>query len=240
MLSVRATNLETFLTCPFKYKYAPDPEPNKKAFLFWRALHSLVEMSVQWVYNKTAEELILYPFEDKDRRILLAQTIKFMEHLEERKLKYIASEYSFTHTFEDIIGEPILEGTFDLLFQDEEWKYLIVDIKTASKLREDDHIESVNQKKIYPALMELEWWIKVDRFEYWIMNKILHPKLQEVVYKVPENNTDDVRWFMQDFVDADENLDYPKKYPNFTCFFCPFNSDCWKESLSDNQEEDVE
>ena len=94
MLSVRATNLETFLTCPFKYKYAPDPEPNKKAFLFWRALHSLVEMSVQWVYNKTAEELILYPFEDKDRRILLAQTIKFMEHLEERKLKYIASEYS--------------------------------------------------------------------------------------------------------------------------------------------------
>ncbi|MBO7693120.1 MAG: hypothetical protein J6T10_10865 [Methanobrevibacter sp.] len=47
MVSVRATNLETFLTCPHKYKYEPTPSPDKMAFIFGTALHKLVEMHVQ-------------------------------------------------------------------------------------------------------------------------------------------------------------------------------------------------
>jgi hypothetical protein len=41
------------------------------------------------------------------------------------------------------------------LFKDGE-DYIIVDIKTASKHRDEEHIASVNQKRIYPALAELE------------------------------------------------------------------------------------
>ena len=47
MISVRATNLEKFLTCPFRYKYEPEPEPDKMAFIFGTALHKLVEIHVQ-------------------------------------------------------------------------------------------------------------------------------------------------------------------------------------------------
>jgi hypothetical protein len=46
-VSVRATNLEKFLTCPYRYKYEPEPVPDKMAFTFGTALHKLVEIHVQ-------------------------------------------------------------------------------------------------------------------------------------------------------------------------------------------------
>ena len=230
MISVRATNLEKFLTCPFRYKYEPEPEPDKMAFIFGTALHKLVEIHVQWNENQDAVNIILNKFWVKERKMLKALTECFMEHLKERNLEYVLSEYSYTHKFDDIVDSqwdsPILEWTFDLLFKDVDWKYIIVDIKTASKHRDEEHINSVNQKRIYPALAKLESGIDIDRFEYRVMNKTLTPKLQEVVFKVPEGNTETVKDFMQILVNAEDNLDFPAAYTNYSCFFCALKQQC--------------
>ena len=229
-LYVRATNLEKFLTCPRRYKYEPEPEPDKMAFIFGTALHKLVEIHVQWNENQDAVNIILNKFWVKERKMLKALTECFMEHLKERNLEYVLSEYSYTHKFDDIVDSqwdsPILEWTFDLLFKDADWKYIIVDIKTASKHRDEEHINSVNQKRIYPALAKLESGIDIDRFEYRVMNKTLTPKLQEVVFKVPEGNTETVRDFMQILVNAEDNLDFPAAYTNYSCFFCALKQQC--------------
>ena len=101
--------------------------------------------------------------------MLKALTECFLKHLEERQLTYVLSEYSYTHKFEDIKDEnwdsPILEWTFDLLFKDNDWQFIFVDIKTASKHWDEEHIASVNQKRIYPALALLESGIKVSKLK---------------------------------------------------------------------------
>jgi len=243
MISIRATNLEKFLTCPYRYKYEPDASPDKMAFIFGTALHKLVEMHVQWIQNQDAVDIILNKFWVKERKMLKALTECFMKHLEERQLTYVLSEYSFTHKFEDIVDEnwesPILEWTFDLMFKDNEWQFIIVDIKTASKHRDEEHIASVNQKRIYPALAKLESWVKVSKFEYRVMNKTLSPKLQEVVYEVPEDNTETVEDYMRTLVNAEDNLDFPAAYTNYSCFFCAIRQQCRAMNnvriLDDNQ-----
>lgn len=188
-------------------------------------------MHVQHLENQDAVDIILNRFGVKERKMLKALTECFIQHLEERELTYVLSEYSYTHTFEDITDEqwehPILEWTFDLLFKDKEWQYIIVDIKTASKHWDDEHINSVNQKRIYPALAKLESWIKVSKFEYWVMNKTLSPKLQEVVFEVPEDNVETVTDYMKALVQAEDNLDFPANYTNYSCFFCTLRKACW-------------
>lgn len=244
MVSIRATKLETFLTCPYRYKYEPEPSSDKLAFIFGTALHALVEMHVQWLQNQDAVDIILNRFGVKERRMLKALTECFINHLQERELTYVLSEYSFTHTFEDIKSEdwtsPILEGTFDLLFKDKDGKYIIVDIKTASKHRDEEHIASVNQKRIYPALFKLESWVNISKFEYWVMNKTLSPKLQEVVFEVPEDNTETVTNYMQALVNAEDNLDFPAAYTNHSCFYCALRQQCRAmnnfKTLNDNND----
>ena len=229
-VSVRATNLEKFLTCPYRYKYEPEPVPDKMAFTFGTALHKLVEIHVQWNENQDAVNIILNRFWVKERKMLKALTDCFMEHLKERNLEYVLSEYSYTHRFSDIVDSqwdnPILEWTFDLLFKDSEWRYIIVDIKTASKHRDEEHINSVNQKRIYPALAKLESDIDIYKFEYRVMNKSLSPKLQEVVFEVPEWNTETVEEYMKILVNAEDTLDFPAAYTNYSCFFCALKQQC--------------
>lgn len=229
-VSVRATNLEKFLTCPYRYKYEPEPVPDKMAFTFGTALHKLVEIHVQWNENQDAVNIILNKFWVKERKMLKALTDCFMEHLKERNLEYVLSEYSYTHRFSDIVDSqwdnPILEWTFDLLFKDSEWRYIIVDIKTASKHRDEEHINSVNQKRIYPALAKLESDIDIYKFEYRVMNKSLSPKLQEVVFEVPEWNTETVEEYMKILVNAEDTLDFPAAYTNYSCFFCALKQQC--------------
>ena len=195
-------------------------------------------MHVQWLQNQDAVDIILNRFGVKERKMLKALTECFIQHLEERELTYVLSEYSYTHTFEDITDEqwehPILEWTFDLLFKDKEWQFIIVDIKTASKHWDDEHINSVNQKRIYPALAKLESWIKISKFEYWVMNKTLSPKLQEVVFEVPEDNVDTVTNYMKALVDAEDNLDFPANYTNYSCFFCALRPTCWAQNNLNN------
>lgn len=226
-ISIRATNLEKFVNCPMAYKYSPPVDPDKLPFIFGTALHMLVEMHVQWLENQDAVDAILYKFWVKERKMLKAMVECFMKHLEERKLEYVMSEYSMTHRYNDIEQTPILEWTFDLLFKDKDGAYVIVDIKTANKAWDEEHMEGVKQWRIYPHLLKIECWINVKRFEYRIMNKTLSPKLQEVVFEIWEDNDTVVKNYMTDLIIAEDTLTFPAKR-NYWCWFCPLYSICKK------------
>ena len=226
-ISVRATNLEKFVNCPMAYKYSPPVDPDKLPFIFGTALHMLVEMHVQWLENQDAVDAILHKFWVKERKMLKAMVECFMKHLEEKEYEYVMSEYSMTHRYKDIEQTPILEWTFDLLFKDKDGIYVVVDIKTANKAWDEEHMEGVKQWRIYPHLLKIECWIEVKRFEYRIMNKTLSPKLQEVVFNIDEDNDTVVKNYMADLVIAEDTLTFPAKR-NYWCWFCPLYSICKK------------
>ena len=226
-ISIRATNLEKFVNCPMAYKYSPPVDPDKLPFIFGTALHMLVEMHVQWLENQDAVDAILHKFWVKERKMLKAMVECFMKHLEEKDYEYVMSEYSMTHRYEDIEQTPILEWTFDLLFKDKDGTYVVVDIKTANKAWDEEHMEGVKQWRIYPHLLKVECWINVSRFEYWIMNKTLSPKLQEVVFNIEEDNDTVVKNYMADLVIAEDTLTFPAKR-NYWCWFCPLYLICKK------------
>ncbi|MBO7693121.1 MAG: hypothetical protein J6T10_10870 [Methanobrevibacter sp.] len=58
------------------------------------------------------------------------------------------------------------------------------------------------------------------------MNKTLSPKLQEVVFDVPEDNVETVTDFMKALVKAEDDLDFPANYTNYSCFFCALRKQC--------------
>ena len=58
------------------------------------------------------------------------------------------------------------------------------------------------------------------------MNKTLSPRLQEVVFDVPESNVDTVTDYMKALVSAEDNLDFPANYTNYSCFFCALRQQC--------------
>ena len=232
MINIRATQLESFINCPFRYRYEPDSDPDSMAFKFWTTLHKIIEMYVEWVENQDAVDILLNPRWVKERKMLKAMVEVFMKHIEERELTFVLSEYSLVKRFEDIKDEKwndsILQWTFDLLFKDKDWKYIIVDIKTASSAWNQEHIDWVQQKRIYPALLKRCNWLDISKFEYWIMTKTLTPKLQEVVYEVDEWDTTCVEWFMKDLIQANDTLIFSPNYPNYTCFFCKVKEECKK------------
>ena len=59
------------------------------------------------------------------------------------------------------------------------------------------------------------------------MNKTLSPKLQEVVYEVPEDKTQTVTDYMRTLVNAEDILDFPAAYTYYSCFFCAIRQQCW-------------
>lgn len=227
MQSIRATQLEKFLNCAFRFRYEPEADPNSEAFKFGSALHKLVEMYVQWTENQTAVDMILNPRWVKERKMLKAMTEKFMQHIEERKLTYILSEYSMLKQFnKDEETDTTLEGTFDLLFQDEDGKYIVIDIKTASSNWTQEHIDGVYQKYIYPALIEWNTWLHIDKFEYRILKKTLTPSIQEVVYDVEPDVKDKVTNYIWEYNEALQSLQFAPKRPNYACFFCKVKVEC--------------
>jgi len=230
MIWIRTTTLEKFITCPYRYKHEPPPPSNLHAFKFGTALHKLVEINVQGLATTEAVDIIMHPFAVKDRKMLSTMCNSFMEEVNARWLIYIVSEYSFNHTFENLIDEDwdpmVLEWTFDILFKTPEWKYIIVDAKTAKSAWNEEHIDAVNQRRIYPALFKLCSDFNVDSFEYRVMKKTLTPNLQKVVFNIEENNEEIVEWFMNDLLVAEKEQSFPTNYPNYSCWFCKLRGSC--------------
>jgi hypothetical protein len=66
------------------------------------------------------------------------------------------------------------------------------------------------------------------------MNKTLSPKLQEVVFEVPDDNIETVTNYMKALVQAEDNLDFPANYTNYSCFFCALRQTCRAQNNLNN------
>lgn len=227
MKQIRATELEKFMTCHYKYKFDAPRDGSWIFFDFWTALHKYIETRLKTPDNKEALDLILKPWAVKYREQIMLMSNVFLEEFEKRWLTLVIDELKLNNTFTE--HEIYLEGTPDLLCRNPQWEYLILDIKTASAERPDDQQKGVKQCKIYPALFKMWHDINVKYFEYWVMKKISIPTLKIYTYETTEDvHVNELGERVQEFRKCmDEEIRMPS-YPNYQCKWCKLRSACFE------------
>lgn len=162
---MRATKLESFRTCPFRYHNEPKLDGDAEHFRFGSALHKYIELLLVNLINGTTEQMILSERWVKQRLMIIKMWNMFKELVDKKWYKLVVSEWTNKQYFEDI--NVSLEWTFDHLFTNPEWEYVLVDAKTAASKRTEEHKLWARQNVIYPALMKYKYGIDI-RF-FWVL-----------------------------------------------------------------------
>ncbi len=223
-LSTRATMLEKYRTCKYRYKFEPTPNPMDEKFIFGSHMHKYCESQVNWVLNDELQWLILWRRPVKQRQMILNMADLVANQLQERWLAIVTSELTMQAYIED--ADLVLEWTMDLLCKDKDWEYIIVDFKTAASARTEEHFEWVKQKIIYPALFEICYNKKIKAFEYWVMTKTSNPKLSVLTYTVEDNVIEQVNDISKELRNSTELGQRAPSYPNHSCFYCKLRNEC--------------
>jgi len=224
MHQIRATHLEKYRECPYSYWFEPEREWGNINFKFGTALHKYIETALQGCLTEDAQDILLKPRPVKYRNMILAMCNIFLQNVKDRELTYILSEVELERVYEE--EKIILTWTPDLIFKDKEWKYIMVDIKTAKSKRTEEHAEWVKQKRIYPVLIKHQYWIEMDSFEYWPMTKTSSPKLMEYKFPVPDDVEEQVHNKVKELRESIDTGSFPPNMPNYTCRWCPLKWEC--------------
>lgn len=223
MLSIRATNLEKFNTCPYKFKFDPPRVGNEEFFLFGTAFHKVMELSIRWLRDTEWMAMVLNKRPVKKKNILFNGSQVILDELSKLWYEPIIEELAVDYNYKDKV---YLQWTFDFLFKDPEWNYIICDWKTAGSKRPEDKAQTMLQYKIYSALLYHSHWYKLKRFEYFVIVKTAKPYLQRQIIEVPEDCfTSDVDTIIENFIYASDN-DVRAPTPNDTCWYCKLRSKC--------------
>lgn len=223
MYSIRATSLEKFNTCPYKFMFDPPRVGNEEFFLFGTAFHKIMELSIRGLRDSEWVWMILNRRPIKKRDILWNWSQVCLDELTRLEYKPVIEELSVDYTYKDKL---YLQWTFDFLFQDPNWDYVVCDWKTAGSKRPADKIDTILQYKIYSALLFHAHGYKVKRFEYFIIVKTSKPYLQKVIVDVPDDCfVSDVDEIIENFISASENNNrWPT--PSDACWYCKLKSKC--------------
>ncbi len=223
MLSIRATSLEKFNSCPYKYMFDPPRVGNEEFFLFGTAFHKIMELSIRWLRESEWVGMILNKRPIKKRNILWDGSLICLDKLNELGYEPVIEELWVDYTYKDKV---YLQWTFDFLFVDWEWNYRMCDWKTAGSKRPEDKIDSLLQYKIYSALLYHSHWYRVKTFEYFVVIKTSKPYLQRIVVDIPDDVfTSDVDNIIEDFISASENNKRQPKRSD-VCYYCKLRSKC--------------
>ena len=222
-LQIRATQLETFRICPFRYKFE-ERVADAEHFRFGSALHKYIELLLNWTLNDTTQSMILNDRWVKERLMIIKMWNLFDSKVKEKWYELVCSEWTTKTFFEDL--NTVLEGTFDHLFKNKEWQYVLVDAKTASSKRTQEHKDGVKQYIIYPSLLKKRYWLDISVFEYWVMTKTSNPQLEDINFTVPVTSVEDVEEKVKDLVHTTETGVRTPNFPNHTCFFCKLRDRC--------------
>jgi len=224
IISTRATQLEKFTSCPYSYKFAEPLVGNETFLNFGTDFHKILELSLHWKRDGDWIGLLLQSYGIKERDLLMKGTQVILDELSRREYTPIIDECNLRYTHKDKV---FISWTFDYLFRDKDWKAVLCDWKTSASKYTKDFIKELWQYKIYSALLYKQYWIKVDRFEYFVVIKKSKPELQVVPFDIPETCYEMTLEAMLDtFVKAHEdNVWEPKK--NYKCFFCKLWNECW-------------
>jgi putative RecB family exonuclease len=223
LIDIRCTALETFNNCPAKYKYYNDWDGTNDILEFGTLVHRYMELLVSDSLTEVGEALILSDLPIGKRQWIQEAGQLVLEYIKENKLTYIISEYSMKETFEDV--QIHFHGTFDMLVQDENGDYHMLDFKTAKSARDDKHIDEVLQKKAYPWLLERAQGIEVKSFKYIILVKTVKPKMQIYSYDTDETDNDTMIGIMSNLREATDTGDFKPK-ANYQCRFCKGKMAC--------------
>ena len=223
-IEIRATQLEKYITCPFKYKNDLPIDGDAEHFRFWTALHKYIELRLVNLINETTEQMIFKDRWVKQRLMMIKMANLFEAKVQEKGYTLICSEWTNEHFFEDLNIK--LSWTFDHLFINKEWEYILVDAKTASSKRSKEMRTSVRQNVIYPALVKLKYWLDIKYFEYWVMTKKSNPSLEDICFEITGDPVEDIYTFVKELRESNTQNFFPPKYPNYSCWFCKLYDQC--------------
>ncbi len=223
-IKIRATKLETFITCPYKYKYEPEPDDDAEPFRLGSALHKYIELILHNQLNETTEWMVLQERGVKQRLMFRKMADMVVDKVKEKEYTLVCSERTNKVMFDDINIE--LQWTFDHLFQNKDWEYILMDIKTAKSKRDQEHKDWVRQNVIYPALLELKYWIKISAFEYRVMTKTSNPSFEDICFSINWSPSWEVIEALQNLRDSTEKNLFPPKFWNYMCRYCKCRDVC--------------
>ena len=221
---IRATKLETYWTCPYRYKNEPELDEDVEHFKFGSALHKYIELLLNKWLNETTEVMLLSEWWVKQRLMISKMALLVSNLVEQKWYELVCSERTNKIFFEDLNIK--LQWTYDHLFKDKEWSYILVDIKTAKSKRTQEHKDGVRQNIIYPALIKMKYNIDIKRFEYWVMTKTSNPDLEDISFEIIWDTVEEVKYKLTELRKAEESNNFPPKYWNHSCFYCPLREQC--------------
>jgi len=225
-IHIRATSLEKFWNCKYRYKNETQPDPMKEAFIFGSTLHNYAESYILWNLNQDLIDILMSPRPIKQRQMIQLMWWLVAEQVSARELSLVTTELKMLHYFEE--QDVIVEWTMDCLLKDKDWTYIIMDIKTAKSNRTDEHFNWVKQKIIYPAMMKLCFWVEIKAFEYRVLNKTLSPKLSVFRYELNGSEVDQLKAAIIALRNSEELGERETNYENYSCGYCPFRTACRK------------
>lgn len=223
-INIRATKLEAFRTCPYRYKFEPPLDDTAESLRFGSALHKYVELTLSWLLNDTTQWMILNEWWVKQRLMIIKMSSLIEEKVKEKWYILICSERTNKIFFEDInIG---LEWTFDHLFINQQWEYILMDVKTSASKRTQEHKDGVKQNVIYPSMLKAKHNIDVKYFEYRVCTKTSNPNLEDICFEVTGDTIDEVHNKCMDLRLAIETNTFAPNFPNHSCWYCKLRESC--------------
>ena len=216
---IRATELESFINCPYYFKYREFWESNYEAFYWWNVAHTLIEHKL----------LGVDVFDELRKGLNVADVLKLKkvnDLVEEKKLpKLKLVEYTMMLKFEFKEWSIILKWTLDWLTED--WK--IIDIKTWKSNWQEKDVVDKYQAKIYSLLFNLLRNKKIweQEFEYWIFYWENSIKFNKITLTVNLNEAFvEITQALKKYLQAlEKDIRTPEK-ENINCKWCNLKSQC--------------
>lgn len=198
MIDLRVTQLESFLLCPFHYKYPSHSEKDTTNLDTWTLWHEVV---TEYLMDKTEEkyEELRYKIEENKYPTIFYDRLYLAQSLPAQTRANIAVEKNITVNGQEFY----LHWTIDL------WENnAISDIKTSKGKRWDFILYNKIQWVVYSWLLGTN-----EKFYYYIFTKQKKPQLQIVEKKIDNiaNEIKVMNW-LSDYADhyADDSRECAK------------------------------
>lgn len=229
-IHTRATQLEKFRICKYRYFFEPPLDPSNQNFVFGSHVHKYCEELLSWNLNDEIQTLLLQKRPVKQRAMIINMSDLIANYVQEKELTLITTELSM-QVYDDE-SDVLIEWTMDLLLKDKDWKYIIADIKTAASVRTQEHFQWAKQKIIYPTLFKQLYHQEISAFEYRVVTKTSNPKLSVFRYEVEDDTTEQVLAISKELRNSTESQQWEPTPYNHSCFYCKLKEQCrWYKAL---------
>lgn len=246
------TKLSTWLRCPRKYRLryvdeAPE-ERTPAALVFGTAIHEACELffeglkagsppmseEVHGAFHraftdsvKLAEDMHVPMDWGSSSQIELlekgeAMLATFLAEVD-RGIRVVDTEVEFEF---EIAPGRIVNGVIDLVLEDGNGRYRVVDIKTAASTYGQDRIDYDQQPTVYIAAAEQLYGAHGDvDFEYWLLLKTKKPQFKIIPVVRDANDRAELIQTIDDVETARLHRVYPRMR-GFTCAGCEYARAC--------------